>query len=284
MEELSLMGGEPFLLRELPELLSTISGVCRNLTSITIPTNGLATTLILEGTRKTLEKLRKNIVVNVGVSLDGIGEVHDSIRGMKGAYHRAVNTLTQLKTLQHQYPNLSVGFGTVLLPQNLHQIEELKHLAETMKVKCSFNPLVQTENLYENIDLNLPALEKKHLLPLFSKYDGSGEGFKNYCLSEILDKSNRPLPCPWGYSFMYIDSNGDVYPCHYLPKKYLLGNTREQSIEDIWFSEKAAQARKKLKTEPYCRSCTSTCGFYENIKISIWSYGVYNLRRRLGVL
>jgi radical SAM protein with 4Fe4S-binding SPASM domain len=276
LEDLSVSGGEPFLLRELPELLSTISGVCRNLTSITIPTNGLATTLILEGTRKTLEKLRKNIIVNVGVSLDGIGEVHDNIRGVKGAYHRAVNTLTQLKTLQHQYPNLSVGFGTVLLPQNLHQIEELKHLAETMKVAYSFTPSVTTENLYDNTEveeMKFTNSQKQELIDLLMKHaDKSGTGFKNYCAAEILSGHPPPISCPWGYSFMYIDSNGDVYPCHYLPREYLLGNTREQSIEDIWFSEKATQIRKKLKTEPYCAACIRNCGFYENIKTNVWSY------------
>ena len=78
---LLLSGGEPLLHPHLPELLKRASS------------RGLKITISTNGTRITPEwaRLFKEVgVAYVGISLDGIGSVHDQFRGVPGAFDAAI--------------------------------------------------------------------------------------------------------------------------------------------------------------------------------------------------
>ena len=74
-------GGEPLLRRDLFEL---VAGARRLGLRPTLSTNG---TLI---TDEVARRIREAGFTYVGISLDGIGEVHDYFRGMRGAFGRTV--------------------------------------------------------------------------------------------------------------------------------------------------------------------------------------------------
>lgn len=79
---LLLSGGEPLLHPHLPELLEHAAA------------RGLKVTISTNGTRITPEwaaRFKANGVAYVGISLDGIGAVHDGFRGVEGAFDAAIN-------------------------------------------------------------------------------------------------------------------------------------------------------------------------------------------------
>lgn len=286
VEEISITGGEPFLKQEFPEIVKAISENCKSLSGITIPTNGLATDIVINKTEKIMQNV-KNITINIGVSIDGIGKTHDEIRGISGAYNRAQDTLEKLILLSKKYKNLHVGFGTVITPGNIHELEVLEELGKKLGVNNSFTPAVTSENIFMNecseIATRFTGEEFGKMVSFLKKRcTPNGSGFKNYCAVEVLSNKLKQFPCPWGYSFLYIDPQGDVYPCHYLPKKYLMGNIKGSPISRIWFSEKANAARKEIKKEPYCISCINNCGFYVAARSNILSYAKFRARRVFG--
>jgi Fe-coproporphyrin III synthase len=55
--------------------------------------------------------------------------------------------------------------------------------------------------------------------------------------------------------FLFIDPSGNVTPCNGSDEEWIIGNIKENSIENIMDSQKAAHAMEKV------RSCHKECCF-----------------------
>lgn len=70
-----------------------------------------------------------------------------------------------------------------------------------------------------------------------------------------LDMRPRTIPCPEAEYYINISYDGSVMPCcHMRPdnpehQQYILGNVNEQSIVDIYYSQKAEEFREKMRHE-----------------------------------
>src|SRR5262245_6612789 len=101
---LHIGGGEPFIRKDLPEILEIFrrtNGVRR----VEIPTNGWSAERIGAQVRRILEKM-PGARLNVRISLDGIGELHDRLRARPGSYKAAVETLEALRGISREEPRL----------------------------------------------------------------------------------------------------------------------------------------------------------------------------------
>ena len=117
---LLLTGTEPFLYPQVTELIDYI--VSRNL-RLHITTNGT----LLSRHAETLVKLCTNPgSLTLTISLDGIGEVHDSIRGVTGTFDRAIKGLQAIderkKIVGSKWPEVSVCY--TISNFNDHHINE----------------------------------------------------------------------------------------------------------------------------------------------------------------
>ena len=114
-------GGEPFLRSDFFELVRSLCEHCRP-SVINIPTNGLLSDPIPAVVKQITDYCRRAQII-INVSLDGIGENHDAIRGVPGNYEKALQTLKDLKRLTA--PNLSLGIHTVISKFNVSQIPDI---------------------------------------------------------------------------------------------------------------------------------------------------------------
>jgi MoaA/NifB/PqqE/SkfB family radical SAM enzyme len=108
---LTVTGGEPFLRADLDEVVDLM---VRHLgvRVVTLPTNGS-----LPGRLVALERLAsawpaRRFVVNL--SLDELGPRHDELRGHPGVWSLALESLAELRRLQRQRANITVGIHTVI--------------------------------------------------------------------------------------------------------------------------------------------------------------------------
>lgn len=65
------------------------------------------------------------------------------------------------------------------------------------------------------------------------------------------------------YMTMEIDSNGDVSLCRDY-HDFIIGNIKEQSVQDIWYGEPAQRFRRSISTDgimPVCRRCCGLMGY-----------------------
>ena len=91
VDAVRITGGEPFVRRDLDELLAVVGDRLDPLV-IHVTTNGLLTDRIVE----VLERRDRRRRLELMVSLDGVGAAHDRIRGRQGAYDRTLETLGAL--------------------------------------------------------------------------------------------------------------------------------------------------------------------------------------------
>jgi MoaA/NifB/PqqE/SkfB family radical SAM enzyme len=113
---LHIGGGEPFVRRDLPEVIAAFTrhtGVRK----VEIPTNGWSAERIGEQVRRILE-LSPGLRLNVRISLDGVGALHDRVRARPGSYVAAVETMGALKEMARTYPRLSTGVCQTITAHN----------------------------------------------------------------------------------------------------------------------------------------------------------------------
>ena len=90
-----LSGGEPFLRYEF--LKNITEYLLRKKKGVWIITNGILTDRILQFAE---DLCRHNENFGISVSIDGIGHIHDTVRGLPGAYEMAVETVRSLVNIK----------------------------------------------------------------------------------------------------------------------------------------------------------------------------------------
>ena len=122
LSNIILTGGEPFLHPDIAEIVKLFSDNKKAL-QFTIPTNGRATDITLKKAEECLQVFSGNI--HIQVSLDGLAEYHNKLRGDEESFDSLVKTVAGLKKLSKKYKNLSLGVNTTVSTENMNMIDEL---------------------------------------------------------------------------------------------------------------------------------------------------------------
>ena len=195
--------------------------------------------------------MKNNIHLDVGVSLDGIGEDHDKIRGVRGNFNKVDQLLHELVKIRKNYKDkLNVGIGIVISDLTLNSLSEVRSYAKKLNIEL-------TEAWYNES----------------SFYDNNGgrDVFNNKLINAIKSQSPSPLQETWikaldGKSikfscfamntFCVLKCNGDIVPCLNLFDRKA-GNVREQSATEIWHSDEMKKVREIVKD---CKGCLNSWG------------------------
>ncbi|MCX5850063.1 MAG: radical SAM protein [Deltaproteobacteria bacterium] len=266
-------GGEPFLKNDFTEIVYQIWKNARP-KLFYITTNGFFTDKIKDFVTFFNDK---DIKLSIHVSLDAVSEIHDKIRGVAGLANKAVETLETLATLRKRIP-LNIGINQTITKENINEIETVNQLAKRMgiehKVYIAVDPheskiLSNVEKSWElKLAVHYTENEKKQLYEKIKNILQASREFRgitdvNYIwhlVEKFLLEGNRKrilkegkivnLPCMVAFLYCRLLPNGDVMPCTMMPEA--IGNIKEQSFSEIWYSEKADSIRKQVKCCPGC--------------------------------
>lgn len=251
---LLLTGGEPILREDIVDICKIFETINKT-RKVTLSTNGLLPELIENKIKAILNTTRLN--VNIQVSIDGLGEVHEGMRGVKGIFSQAIDTVGRLKKLQNRYSRLNeVWVITTICNKN---IGELKFLMDFVQNKlktlhkfqflrpqsgntnfdkaCFLPSLEDLEQAYNIIASSIPGkddlLIKYHLLVL-------------RCSLDILKAKKGLLKCFAGKIDGVIYPGGDVALCEATRP---FGNLRDWNLDfyGLWNSDLANRMRDKTK-------------------------------------
>lgn len=259
--ELDLTGGEPHLRDDLVNTVLRIAALRKDhlprLKSIVITSNGLLPERIVANYHAILDGIKDTGIDLVSVaSLDGIGEVHDRIRGTRGAYEAAMHTLRGLAELKDEYPGYYVGVKTTVLPQNIDRLDKILEYARREGFFHIISPAFFTEARFRNIDkresLELTPADRAKLLRFYRRDEFDTSYFYTR-IQDCLGTGEKAWSCTAAYNYLFIDYDGSVYPCELLSEP--IGNIREEAVEDIWKNEKAHDWRDKIDRTESCRIC-----------------------------
>ncbi|MFH0861295.1 MAG: radical SAM protein [Candidatus Altiarchaeota archaeon] len=263
---LHLTGGEPFLRDDFSDIVISAYNSMENLLLIDTSTNGILTDKILAAVRRILENV--NTRFEIGVSLDGKRGVHDSIRGLRGAFDNAIRTYSSLSELSEGYSNFNVHINYVISPANLGElstfIDEMRAygiMPEDISVEVA-----RASEFFKNPNDDLVMDYNKVMTEIdcfLSQYGGGLKSFFNprhivrrLYIKYMRDylKTGRRIPCAAGVGSLFINPYGLVFPCSAMQEP--VGNLRERNLSEILNSNNMKKWRKEYKN---CKLCWSGC-------------------------
>jgi MoaA/NifB/PqqE/SkfB family radical SAM enzyme len=259
--ELDLTGGEPNLREDLIDIVHEVARLKKvrlpRMRSIIITSNGFLTRRILDNYRDILNALQDTGVDLVSVvSLDGIGEIHDLVRGVRGAFNLASETLAGLAGMEKGYPNLITGIKTTVLPQNIAVLDDILDYSLSNGLFHIISPVLFTTSRFKNIDkeqeLELGPAEHGRLRDFYGRDEFHKEYFYSMVHDFLMTRRKR-WACAALYNYLFIDFDGKVYACELSAEP--LGNVKEQDIAEIWNSPRAKGWRKLIERLECCRTC-----------------------------
>ncbi|OGF45668.1 MAG: hypothetical protein A2452_01435 [Candidatus Firestonebacteria bacterium RIFOXYC2_FULL_39_67] len=240
-------GGEPTLRNDLEDVIMAQHEALPS-ASIMLSTNGLLPERALNIAKLAV---RHKIKIGIGTSIEGIGEKHDIIRGVKGNFVKTDRLLRELVELGKTYEGLSPSFGFTLTNDSLASIEEVKAYAKQLGVSY----LIQWYNessFYNNEGRDL-AGKKMEMIEAMKKEPFSLINEKG--LKRLKGQSIK-FRCFAMSTFCMIHCNGDVSPC--LGRwDVKAGNLRQKTASEIWNSPEAGKIRAGVKK---CAGCLNSCG------------------------
>lgn len=251
LSNINITGGEPFLRRDLTDIIESILINCR-WPEIVISTNGLATSSICAQAEKIF---KINPDIGVAVSIDGIGSSHDRIRGVKGGYDRALASIKHLKKLNIK--NLKVAF--TLGDYNVSELKKVYRLAKNFNAEFSLAITHSSNNYFNKQNEMAKRDEMAGVLDWLIKEELSKWGYKNwgrayfaYGARQFVKTGKRILPDYSGKLNIFIDPYGNVYPNNISDKKigrlHNIGEGLEfaDAMSENWMMCTARAAKKHV--------------------------------------
>lgn len=280
-------GGEPFMRGDLPELLS-LPFKYGSPHYLTLPTNCLLPERVRDYLERFFEMLKgKKLKVKVycNLSVDGIGQQHDELRGVKGNFSKVLRTIEYLREIRDRRPELKIGVHTVISRFNVNEIDTVYEyflpLAYVDSMTCTI-----AEQRHELINRNeaiAPSREefRKAVARLVEKLSNDKRLDKTVeslriSYYDFVDKwlttGRQPLPCFAGRASCQITSDGKVSACgvRWLEEGFM-GDLRETNYDfkKIWHSTRADRIRRSIRDKE-C-ACPLSNAYYSTLACNLIS-------------
>lgn len=259
--EVSITGGEPTTRRSLAE---DILAITENIPKVRIGvvSNGVRSTFLINCIQKVIGKVYFYLQV---ISLDGIGKLHDRIRGVKGNFERVVKTITQLKKLDREYSNFDFLVSLTISPYNVKHLDKILEFCKKKKIKLSCVPVRTDERFFLTKLQKLKFSKLSHYylrkVKKFIQHAGYEKypSWKNWLrYTEGRKSISLSLPCFALYTSFWLDPYGKIFPCSSLAN-YLVGDLRKVNykLSRIWYSDEIDIARRKIDNHEFkvCEYC-----------------------------
>ena len=247
---INLTGGEPFIREDLDDI---VEECYKHTPRIVISTSGWFEDRVVE-----LAKKFPNI--GIRISIEGLSQKNDELRGHAGGFDKGLRTLLTLKDMGLK----DIGFGCTVSNNNSKDMLTLYQLSKSLNMEFATaafhnsyyfhkedNVIINKDEVCKNFEQLIEWQLKEHHPKSWFR------AFFNMGLINYIEGGKRMLPCEAGMMNFFIDPYGEVYPCNGLEEKYWMksmGNIRKTSnFMDIWNSNEAEEVRNMV------RKCPKNC-------------------------
>lgn len=214
----------------------------------------------------------------ITVGLDTLNtDKYASIRGVENGVSRALNSIERIQRAGYK----DIVVGTVVLSENVDDLVELANFTLKKGLKgirfTAFQPggfgkkwsekeLEQYreqsfQNKLSEVISTLVSMKKSgapiiNSIPYLTSIPGS-----------FMDPGFFPVACCTPWRRIHIYSNGDVSLCQVMEQKSVVGNIKNASLRDLWYSKRAGEIRDFVKDKK-CGGCWLSCYQETNIRFT----------------
>lgn len=255
----NITGGEPFIRQDLKDIVRELY---KKSDRIVISTNGFFTDRIIDLCREFPN-------VGIRISIEGLEETNNKIRGLEDGFNKGLTTLKKLVQMKHP----DVGFGMTVQDANAKDLVPLYKLSDEINMEFATASLhnsfyfVEAKNIIK--DRPMVAQNFEDLINELLKSNSPKKWFRayfNHGLINYIYGQKRLLPCDMAFDTFFIDPYGDVMPCNGTKEKQVMGNLNEQTWDELWNSEQAEKVRKVV------RNCDRNCWMIGSVSPAMHKY------------
>lgn len=246
---INLTGGEPFIREDLEEI---VEECYRHTKRIVISTSGWYEDRVIALAKRFPQ-------IGIRISIEGLSNKNDELRGREGGFDRGLRTLLTLKDMGLK----DIGFGCTVSNHNSADMLALYRLSRSLGMEFATAAFHNSYYFHKNDNVITERAKVtsdfKQLIEWQLKENHPKSWFRaffNMGLINYIEGNRRMLPCEAGTTNFFIDPYGEVYPCNGLEEKFWkdsMGNIRQDDFMTIWQSEKAREVRAKV------RNCPKNC-------------------------
>ena len=261
VQSVGINGGEFSLVPNFMAVLEALTSL-PHLNSIYLITNGIATEKIKEHTHSAKSFcLTHGISVTLCISLDGVGKVHDTIRGIPGNFEKTMLLIQDISKEKNKYcDNLVIGH--TLSRFNIDKVHEIEDYLSPFGLTLDIHLAVPNKRIgtYTDHDkYNILADDKSRQIAaeyFYSRFlcennlTAKARFFANYYY--LKNKGERRLSnCRYRYRDVTIDENLNLRLCATASES--IGNLEKEGASSIIKSTRTKKETKRLLKE--CNKC-----------------------------
>jgi Fe-coproporphyrin III synthase len=279
LKVINITGGEPFVRKDIDEIAEI---ALQKAELVVVSTSGWHGDRIIEFCRRFPR-------VGIRVSIEGLSQSNDRLRGRPSGFDRALELLLALKEARHE----NIGFGMTVSNHNSADLLPLYRLAKNLGFEFatatfhnsfyfhrSDNVITERDRVVEDF-FRLAEEQLKERSP-----KSWFRALFNLGLIRYIRGQPRMLPCEAGLANFFVFPYGDLYPCNGLEDRYwrkTLGNIRQaRSFDELWYGDAANEVRELVRTCP--KNCWMVGTAAPVMKKNLRKVGPWVARAKLGSL
>lgn len=241
-------GGEPLVRNDLEDV-----GI--EITKLGFPWGMVSNGYALN--RERLHKLLDAGLCSVTISLDGLQESHDWLRGKNGSFEKAVNAIQMLSEI----PNFLFDVVTCVNTRNFNELEDIKSMLIDLNVSkwrlFIVDPIGRAK---DNPELFITDHQFSQLMDFIANNRQYGEIMTAFGCDGFLGKYEANVRqgiffCRAGINAGSVLANGDISACPNINRGFVQGNIYKDDFMDVWNSKfHQFRNREGFKTGK-CKEC-----------------------------
>lgn len=219
IRHVGISGGEPSLSTNLLDQIGILVKGLPSIATLSITSNCIRHEYLINHIKE-IEALckEKGIHFQLNISLDGVGKIHDMIRGTKGNFFSTVQVIQFVKENKIPYQ-----LHCTVNKYNVYHVNQILNFAKKMDADIIFRLASVIERLYNNtqierIQLNdqqksffCDFLSSRTLLE-YTKSPGR-KLFYRHLVVQLLNNGPRTAPCYFKHQGLVLSANGGVSFC-----------------------------------------------------------------------
>lgn len=235
----TVSGGEPTLRHDLPQIYEVLAQNLPAIEHTDLITNAIQTGDVIARAEAAASVVRSaDVSFELVVSLDGVGDMHDTMRGHRGNFASAVEVIRHFR----DQTDIPVSINCTITKENAWHVDAVLDFCRSERTTGQFRIAEFSDRLYNTgqreVIRNFTDHEAYHLGLFFAKleltYEKSPSIKRTYrsIRQMLIEGCPRSVRCPWQSTAVTLDSRGRLLYC--APRSPVLGDCLDTPAHDLY--------------------------------------------------